>query len=77
MVQEVMVEESEGKRILSVGGMWWRPKLWPKCLGECGMHAAEAESMRLLRKARGADAVRQAEESSGALAESQAFLSAG
>jgi hypothetical protein len=41
------------------------------------MHAAEAESMRLLRKARGADPVRQAEESSGALAESQAFLSAG
>lgn len=31
--------------------------------------------MRLTRNARGADAVRQAEESSGALAESQAFHS--
>jgi hypothetical protein len=55
----------------------WGPKLWPKCLGGCGMHAADAECTRLLRKARGADAMRQAEESSGALAESQAFLSAG
>jgi hypothetical protein len=42
----------------------WRPKLWPKCLGGCGMRAAEVKACG-------------AEESSGALAESQAFLSAG
>jgi transposase len=26
--------------------LWWRPKLWPKCLGGCGMHAAAEESTR-------------------------------
>jgi hypothetical protein len=37
------------------------------------MHADDAECTRLLRKACAADAMRQAEESSGALVESQAF----
>jgi hypothetical protein len=37
------------------------------------MHEADAECTRLLRKACGADAMRQAEESGGALVKSQAF----
>jgi hypothetical protein len=49
------------------------PNLWTKCLGGCGMHAADAGCTRPLRKACGADAMRQAEESSSTLVESQAF----
>jgi hypothetical protein len=41
------------------------------------MHAANVACTRLMRKACGADAMRQAEESSGVLVESQAFLGAG
>jgi hypothetical protein len=74
-VQESEEEEDPGDRILSVGGMWWR-----KCVGgqSFGRNVwMDAECTRLLRKACGADAMRQAEESSGVLAESQAFLSTG
>jgi hypothetical protein len=55
-------------RILMNSPLWWR-----KCVGA----KALAEMFGWMRNALRADAMRQAEESSGALAESQAFLSAG